>query len=645
MKYIQSLVLGMLLFCSSCGDYLDIVPEDDVLSYETIFSTREAADKWITSMHMLFLGGSFSSIQYAPGFVGADEFVAHEFVRLGTASTGVASERYVEAALIGDGLQMSQEPYCNIWMDGSYYYYIRMANTFLDNIHKVKNIENSERSQWIAEVKAFKAFLYFELVRRYGPIVLVPQNIGVEASLEEMKQPRSHVDTCFKAIVNLLDEAIPDLLTDNERLTIRKAYFGKEGALALKARALLYAASPLFNGNEVYANFKNTRGEPLFSQKVDKEKWRIAAEAADEAVKICEQAGKKLISGRIRRNSQLQNVMDDIEWSVLPQNFINDEALFCMKRDSKVDYFLMPYNQNDSYLMGCVTPSMKMVEMFYTINGLPIDDDKTWNYSGRYQMAKEISEFYKDVVPLNEEVLGLHLKREPRFYANIAADGCYWRRGPSSDMSKYKVEACRGEQWGIRESRIITTTPQNLSGYWCKKWSNSDIATDYYSDNISGYNFVMPIIRLAELYLIQAEAWNEYLDAPNEKVYVPLNVVRARAGIPDVEVAWKSYAKNPEKVTTQKGMREIIRQEWNIEYAFEGYRFWNLRRWKEAHNELNEPLKGWIVLGENAREFYNDYRGPVTVWSRRGFSSPRDYFFPIKAEEVMVSGIVQNPGW
>lgn len=91
-------------------------------------------------------------------------------------------------------------------------------------------------------------------------------------------------------------------------------------------------------------------------------------------------------------------------------------------------------------------------------------------------------------------------------------------------------------------------------------------------------------------------------------------------------------------------MREIIRQETNIELAFEGHRFWNLRRWKTAHEELNDPLYGWNVLGVDAETFYN-HGEPVVVWRKRGFSVPKDYLFPIRSEEAQVSGVVQNPGW
>lgn len=78
--------------------------------------------------------------------------------------------------------------------------------------------------------------------------------------------------------------------------------------------------------------------------------------------------------------------------------------------------------------------------------------------------------------------------------------------------------------------------------------------------------------------------------------------------------------------------------------AFEGRRYWNLLRWKEGA-ELGEPLKGWNIVGSTDEAFYNNWQGPVTVWSKRKFVAPRDYFFPIRSEERMNAGIVQNPGW
>ena len=178
-----------------------------------------------------------------------------------------------------------------------------------------------------------------------------------------------------------------------------------------------------------------------------------------------------------------------------------------------------------------------------------------------------------------------------------------------------------------------------------KKGSRSSQSNVDYKNTFSNEEACV-LIRLADLYLMKAEAWNEYLDVPDKKhVYDPLNAIRRRAGIPDVEKAWQNYSTNPGKVKTKEGMRKIIRQEWNVEFAFEGRRFWNLRRWLTATEELNTTLYGWLITGKTQRQFYNNFGGPVPVWSKRQFIAPRDYLFPIRSEEILISGCEQNPGW
>ena len=92
-------------------------------------------------------------------------------------------------------------------------------------------------------------------------------------------------------------------------------------------------------------------------------------------------------------------------------------------------------------------------------------------------------------------------------------------------------------------------------------------------------------------------------------------------------------------------MRDIIQQENNIEFAFEGHRYWNLRRWLIAQQTMNEKQYGWNVLGTTEQAFYNYETGPIVVWSKNKFIAPRDYLDPIDAEEILISGMVQNPGW
>lgn len=654
MKYIHLLGLSSLLLFGSCKSYLDLVPEKDIKTVKSIFERRETVLEWVFTAYSYI--AKAGSCVLNPAITGADELVAGPYLR-----QPLYPEMYdFQGLYIGDGLQMSQAPHANIW-DNGYYEAIRYCNDFFTHIGDTYNMSDSEKREFTASMKALKAFIYFELVRHYGPIVLVPENIGTQAPIEEMYVPRSHVDTCFKEIVRLLDEAAEDIAPNANKPAQFKAYFTKEAVLALKARALFYQASPLFNGNDYYVNFKDEDGKALFSTTYDPERWKTAAMAADAAVAFCEGQGRKLTSlkGLNNRATPLLNVMLDIENSVLPLGWDDKECIFGIKYNhtfAKMYRFTLPEVKEKS-LFGGLAPSIKMVEMYYTENGLPINADKDWDYSIRYNQGREYDARYLNVLPTNEtsasvekNVLNLHLRREPRFYACIAADRCYWMRGTGT-ANNIQMKCYKGEANGSKYATMQIDNGQNMSGYYLKKFTHSNMAlsdlTAYAASHEAQGDHPFPIIRLAELYLIQAEAWNEYEGpkANRAHVYDPLNKIRERADIPDVETSWHIYSTSPGKVDTKEGMREIIRQEWNIEFAFEGYRFWNLRRWKTAHEVLNEKLYGWNVLGESAQSFYNNFQGPIVVWSKRKFEAPRDYLFPIRSEEVMVAGLKQNLNW
>lgn len=657
MKRLINLIVVALSF-SACN-YLDMVPENDIETIESVFETRQNAELWLNGTYAM-ANEILPDFNHNVAYMGADEFVACQALYNSSTFGG----RYDLPGLrIAAGQQMSQNPYGDYWSRGNewgngatLYQTIRSCNTFLENIDRVYNMTSREKNEWAAEIKGLKAYCYFELVRRYGPITLVPENIDMEQDVTAMQLPRSHVDTCFNAIVQLCDEAAAVLPMQSEKSIDRRAYFSREAVLMLKAKALVYAASPLFNGNPFYSDFTGKEGELLFSTSVDPEKWRLAAEACDAAVEIAEAAGHELVSTTTAA-SGIRDYMDDIENSVL-SDFNNNEMILEWKMLSSSQQGLEIYNlllprvnvnvepgnaHFNSFARGALSPSMKMVEMYYTENGLPIDMDNTWNYSGRYIMSQEADNVYNTVVPLHEDVLQLHLRREPRFYACIAADRTYWQRGPSNSTTgdNLLVTAYKDEYFGSQFDYITSTGDQNINGYWCKKHLNSGSATTGYAQS---QDHTMPLMRLAELYLMQAEAWNEY-EGPSEKVYNAIDKVRERAGIPDVVTAWESYSREPEKVKSKEGMREIIHRETDIELAFEGARFFNLRRWLTAHETLNEKQMGWNILGTTASQFYNNWNGPIVVWSQVGFSSPRDYLFPINAEEVLRSSIVQNPGW
>lgn len=655
----------LLLSCSlalltSCNDFLDLVPEKDITTIPSIYEVRKNVEEQEADCYSYICGLACPHANI--GMMATDEWVGNQYVRDVPQGMGRITLSMMN---VGDGQQNVQSPYDNKWSQTSYYNALRYINLFLKYVPSTYDMTDDEKREWMAEVKVLKAFIYFQLVKRYGPIILVPENIPTNASLDEMKQPRQPIDKCFDAIVSLIDEAISDgLLSKAQQNTTHTAYFNHESALALKAVVLTYAASPLFNGNSDFADFKNRNGEQLFPQKKDPEKWHKAAVACDEAIKACEQAGYKLVSGNSSKSTKLLNTMLDLEKRTENPGYTNTESIFSVKfantymyNFNKLYSWILPYFKSTDYYnyssdnLGSVAPSMKMVEMYYTDKGLPISEDPSWDYTARFAgMSQETDQAtYDKVIPAGTPVLNLHLRREPRFYADIAADRTYFQRGPEKTSSwdtdyNLLVKAYKGESFGTDVSSIREDIPQNLTGYWVKKSLYSDIAGKNYANSYASKSADDPfsLIRLAELYLMDAEAWNEY-EGPSEKVYSQLNKVRERAGIPDVQSSW-AQAKHPNMINTKEGMRAIIQQETNIEMAFEGQRYFNLLRWKEGE-VLGEPIYGWNIVGEDAASFYNNWRGPIVVWGKRKFIAPRDYFHPIRTEEIQISGCKQNPGW
>ena len=160
------------------------------------------------------------------------------------------------------------------------------------------------------------------------------------------------------------------------------------------------------------------------------------------------------------------------------------------------------------------------------------------------------------------------------------------------------------------------------------------ISIDLYSpENNSQYSDYLPDTN--------QQTKNNTLQLYINEVFEYLDRVRDRAGLDGVQESWANFSSNPNKPNSKEGLRAIIHQERNIEMAFEGSRFWDIRRWKEASREFNEPIRGWNVFGEDEASYYQ----VRTVFQQR-FVSPRDYFWPL-AENTLLqnSNLVQNLGW
>lgn len=263
--------------------------------------------------------------------------------------------------------------------------------------------------------------------------------------------------------------------------------------------------------------------------------------------------------------------------------------------------------------------------------------DNQLNYDD-WNVLRKATEQEQWQVAKGQETSILHFDREPRFYASIGFDrGLWWGNG-FTDISKTPVlEARFSEAAGIRSSQYYSIT-----GYWAKKLQ--DYQTVVNGDDAAGGIKTLPapfpIIRLADLYLLYAEALNESKEQPDQEVYEYINRVRKRAGLDGVVESWQAHSKYPDKPQSKVEMRKIIQQERLIELAMEGHRFWDLRRWKLAMTYFNRPLKAWNVYGETKEDFYN----LITIRIRK--FSTRDYLWPLKEDNLIVNrNLVQNYGW
>lgn len=622
---IGAFTLITLSVMNSCKKYLDVVP-DNVATIDNAFTMRTQAEKFLFTCYSYMPrdGDVYSD----PAMLSGDELWQAVDIE-GTYSN------------IARGFQNVVNPYGDRW--GQYYRALRDCNVFLDNIEKVPDLRETERRRWIAEVKFLKAYYHFYLVRMYGPIPLVKENLPVDADISQIKVFRDPVDSCFNYITQLLNEATPGLPATIENPTDELGRVTQLIALSLKAKVLATAASPLFNGNTDQATLKNNDGTQLFNQVESKAKWDSAAVAAKQAIDMAHEQGLKLyhynpafeqfqLSDTMKTQMSIRSTITDkwnseVIWGNTQVNTSGLQALFTP--------FLDPQFLDQTATRGLFSPTLKIAEMFYTENGVPITEDKTWNYGARYTLRTSVDKD-KKYIRKGDVTASLNFNREPRFYADLGFDAGIWygqgKYDDKKDMELFYLEAKFKEAQGAGKGGFATVT-----GYYIKKMVHFENVITKTGYSVTAYPWT--VMRLADLYLLYAEALNESA-GPGPEVYKYINLVRERAGLQSVEASWQTFSTNPSKYTSETGLRDIIRQERLIEFAFEGQRFWDLRRWKEAAKVLNNTITGWDINQTTTTAYYM----PKKIFNQT--FGVKDYFWPIADGNITVNrNLVQNLGW
>lgn len=634
MKFNKQTIIILLILASpalSCKKYLDVVP-DNIATIEYAFRMRTTAKKYLYTCYSYIP----NQADISSGFMFTGDDMWYPSYPNGSAPWEIAR-----------GSQNINSPYLDYWNGAGankpMWRGLRECNIFLENVELVPDLDSIEKEQWIAEVKFLKAYYHFFLMTLYGPIPVIRNNLSIAAGVDDVKVTRRPVDEVVDYIVELLDEAseglpnaVQDPMAENGRITLPIAK-------ALKAKVLVYAASPLFNGNPDYSGFINKDGTQLFSQTSSPEKWQKAANACKEAIDLCESLGYELY--KFTLTNQTLAISEETKIQMNVRNSFterwNSEVIWAdpnsytatIQNQSTPRYDLSVFG--NSIIRGNWGVPLKVVSQFYTKNGLPINEDKTWSYASRFNLrTATVADKY--CIKPDYVTAAFNFDREPRFYATFGFDGGIWYgQGKYDDNDTYVLQCKVGQPAG-------KTNPTGFaaSGYYPKKYVyyTNIASTTANTNTITDYPWVL--MRLSDLYLLYAEAINEAEGPANGEAYKYLNLIRERAGIPTVEDAWTNFSTNPSKFTSKEGLRDIIHRERYIELALEGHRRWDVRRWKEAPVELTKPITGWDVDQETSAAYYREkviFRPTFTL---------KDYFWPIREYDLIINkNLVQNPGW
>lgn len=638
-KYLILIVLSLL--SSSCDDYLDIVP-DKTQELSLLFQRKNAAYTALVTC--------YSYIPQNDGIYSTFVLASDEF------TTPQAKE--TDAIRLMKGLQTTSDPIMSYWSgygasgrgQGGLFQGIRACNELIENINQVVDMTQDEKIQWKSEAMFLKAYYHYLLLTHYGPIPIVDVNLPISSDTESVKVNREPVDEVFNYIFSTIDTAIkglPERASNKNEL----GRIDKVIALSLKSRVALFYASPMFNGNsEFYGGFVDQDGVHYFNQIYDKSRWEFAAEVTEQAIEACLANGISLYNFNAEPptfdsyfyyNNQTIPTMYDLRYAITEP--WNSELVWgnSMPVGGSNSWWQIqagalmksPTSSSVEAAWQWIAPTMRMAELYYTRNGLPIDEDLNFDYENRFETstASTLDPLNLVTIQNGQRTAKLNMGREARFYANLAFDRGYNRTWGQ----RWFLRMRKGETHG----RIANSNDYLTTGYGLKKLVHPDSEGDGYDKLI---DYPWPMIRLAELYLNHAEALNE-ANGPTPEVYSALNEVRQRAGVPDVEVVWSdaTKAKTVNKHTTLSGMREIIQTERMIELSFEGHRYYDLRRWLLADQHFDAPVMGWSVDETNEDDYYQ-----VQDVGQRSFNKNRDYLHPISTDELARnSNLIQNPGW
>ena len=677
-----SVFLGSGILFSSCSDYLDSDKYfEDRITINKVFTSKQRSQQW--------LAYAFSFLKNENADVVGKEKETNSFTFADDMYYGDRDVNY-------DSKEWNELSY-NTFMQGQYnednfnqawtmcYKGIYQASVFINNIDMNTEMTNKERLDYKGQARFVRAYYYWLLLRRYGPVPIVPnEGIDYTQSYEQIAIPRNSYEEVVDYISNEMIQAAKEIQytkRDGENC----ARPTKGACLATRALALIYSASPLANGNnDTYAkSLVDDKGKELLNSTYKEEKWAKAAAACrdvmelgvydlyhasfntTEAVgdpKTIVPADSTCIFAQNTWPKGWKNIDPFKSYRVLFSGDIapedNTELIF-----SRIDQNATEINHSMKSFARHSMPrdfggwnthglTQKMVDAYYMNDGsdCPGKDRELNGGNGTerltgfttlqdYQQGK-----YK---PLAANVSLQYANREPRFYASVGYNGSVWEylSDPEPTHHNRQTFYYRGSGNGYNNSQFYLRT-----GISVKKYVNQTDVPDR-EDYRNIKDKAEPAIRYADILLLYAEALNElegtysiaswdknttYTIQRNiEEIQKGIHPIRIRGGVPDYDA----------QIYSNKNLlRDKIKRERMIEFMGEGKRYFDLRRWKDAPKELNQQIYGCNIMMDANHK--SEFHQIIPINNLRMTFSDRMYFWPIRHSELKHnSRLTQNPGW
>ena len=603
---------------TSCVDYLD-KESDTELTLPMVFEDKTRTEGWLANVYSHVPDPYWGYARKLGWDILSDDMTASERWR--------QWDWKVIPMLLGEWTPSTD------W-DGNYWsrlpQLIREANIFIENVHPLpdQGISATEVTYMKAEMRFMIAYYYYLLSNTYGPVPFKPNYIAPTdfnlADLMEGQRPYYEVVDWVDKELKEVAEILPAKYTEARK-------YGRATSimcLAVRARMLLFAASPLVNGNPDYANHKNKDGENLFSTTADKTKWAYAAQACKELIDAAEAAGHKLYTEK-NDDGTIDPFMSYQNLFLTRYDEGNTEILFARPGGSEYGEYEKHATPAAGGGSGGLGVTQSLVDAFFMENGLPINDDNSEYVETGYSVSDET----RDNTVWDTEVNGgaiskkntynMYCHREPRFYITVSYNNSYFTQ-EKREFNFFN---------GSADNPHTHDAPQN--GYLIRKKISPDLNVKQ-----GTYKYRPGIVyRLGEAYLNYAEALNES-DPGNGDILVYLNKIRERAGIRQYTTGATDDNFIHVDLNDQAEMRKLIRAERRVELSCEGIRYDDLRRWKEAENVLNGDFYGMNFSGKDNSSFY-----VRTPYLKRVYKKAY-YWFPIHQSEIDKNDkLVQSPYW